>query len=134
MSRELKRVPLDFDYPLGRVWHGYLPRFCHPDYDGGCECCRKFASIMGIPMVTYGNDINDSCPDWMKYYKLDPPAGEGYQLWGTTTEGEPRSPVFKTLEELAEWCAENDTVFADIRVSKEDWLKLFLGSEISIKL
>lgn len=23
MGREVKRVPLDFDYPLGKVWYGY---------------------------------------------------------------------------------------------------------------
>ena len=28
--RELKRVPLDFDYPLGKVWDGYL---CPDDID-----------------------------------------------------------------------------------------------------
>lgn len=24
MGRELKRVPLDFDYPLHKVWYGYF--------------------------------------------------------------------------------------------------------------
>jgi hypothetical protein len=30
MSRELKRVPMDFDWPLNKVWKGYL---CKDDYD-----------------------------------------------------------------------------------------------------
>lgn len=97
MGREVKRVPLDFDYPLGKVWYGYQIVFCHEDYEGGCERCREFARIMGIPAVEYKNiQVDNPCPDWGKYFKFDPPEGEGWQLWGTTTEGEPRSPVFRT--------------------------------------
>lgn len=51
----------------------------------------------------------------------EPPIGEGYQLWETTSEGSPVSPVFATLNELCEWCADNATVFADIRVTAQEW-------------
>lgn len=34
MGREVKRVPLDFDWPLHKVWEGYL----NPHYDA-CEDC-----------------------------------------------------------------------------------------------
>jgi len=96
-GREVKRVPLDFDYPLGKAWYGYQIAFCHEKYEGGCERCKEFARIMGIPPKLYKNIPNDNpCPDWRRYFKVDPPTGEGYQLWGTTSEGEPRSPVFKT--------------------------------------
>jgi hypothetical protein len=33
----------------------------------------------------------------------EPPAGEGWQLWSTTSEGTPKSPVFDTAEGLAQW-------------------------------
>jgi hypothetical protein len=33
----------------------------------------------------------------------DPPTGPGYQLWETTSEGSPVSPVFKTPALLANW-------------------------------
>lgn len=96
-GREVKRVPLDFDYPLGKAWYGYQIAFCHEKYEGGCERCKEFARIMGIPPKLYKNIPNDNpCPDWRRYFKVDPPTGEGYQLWGTTSEDEPRSPVFKT--------------------------------------
>ena len=32
-GREVKRVPLDFDYPLGKVWSGYQIVVCHEDYE-----------------------------------------------------------------------------------------------------
>ena len=107
VGREVKRVPLDFDHPLKKVWYGYQIIFCHEEYAGGCERCREFARIMGIPAEEYkGIQVDNPCPDWKKYFKVDPPEGKGYQLWETTTEGAPISPVFKTLEELAEWCEE----------------------------
>lgn len=33
----------------------------------------------------------------------DPPTGDGWQLWETTSEGSPVGPVFATAEELAQW-------------------------------
>ena len=100
-----------------------------------CERCKEFARIMGIPPKLYKNIPNDDpCPDWRQYFKVDPPTGEGYQLWGTTSEGEPRSPVFKTPEELAEWCAENDTVFGNIRATKEEWLEMIKKDMIAAKV
>lgn len=64
--------------------------------------------------------------EWEKY---EPPTGEGYQLWETCTEGSPISPVFASAEELADWCAENATIFADIKLSRENWLEVFAGKE-----
>ena len=133
MGREVKRVPLDFDHPLGKVWYGYQITFCHEEYAEGCERCRKFAQIMGIPMVEYACVPGEPCPEWKKYFKVDPPEGEGWQLWETTTEGAPVSPVFKTPEELAEWCEENATVFADIKATKKEWLEAIQGGLIAAR-
>jgi hypothetical protein len=125
MGRELKRVPMDFDYPLNKVWYGYFikPSTCHDSYSAGCEGCKEFARLKGIPLASYG------CPDFSEFTKeynktVEPPEGEGYQLWETTSEGSPVSPVFKTLDELCEWCAENATTFADFKASKEQWLSM----------
>jgi hypothetical protein len=57
----------------------------------------------------------------------EPPAGDGWQLWETTSEGSPKSPVFASAEELAAWCENNATAFADIRWTQEEWLRSFLG-------
>lgn len=86
MGRELKRVPLDFDYPLDKIWDGYL-------VDDGEE-------------------------------QYDPPTGDGFQLWETTSEGSPQSPVFATLEELCAWCEDNATTFASFKATKEQWFKM----------
>jgi len=127
MGRELKRVPLDFDYPLGEVWYGYYDKhyhFCHDSYSAGCEGCKAYARIKGIEMP------NDACPDFEKFYNLpvlpvEPPEGEGYQLWETTSEGSPSSPVFETLELLCEWCETNATTFGHFKATKEEWKQMF---------
>lgn len=128
MGRELRRVPLDFDYPIRKVWYGYYlrPSFCHDEYSAGCEGCKEFARIKGIEIQDYG------CPNFDKFFNVEldikPPEGEGYQLWETTSEGSPSSPVFKTLDELCEWCEENATTFAHFKATKEEW-KSMLGSD-----
>ena len=59
-----------------------------------------------------------------EWERIEPPTGDGYQLWETTSEGSPKSPVFATFEELCEWCAENATTFAHCKATKEEWMKM----------
>lgn len=59
----------------------------------------------------------------------EPPTGEGYQLWETCSEGSPISPVFRNVEDLAHWCADNATVFGSEKASIEQWLKMFSTEE-----
>ena len=60
MGRELKRVPLDFDYMKNRVWYGYYLSLstCVGGNGEHCEQCKKMAQVKNIPMTDYG------CPDW----------------------------------------------------------------------
>lgn len=119
MGREMKRVPLDFNWPLNKVWYGYQHiSACSDD----CESCKLFAKIKGY-------EIGEKDYDCPKYPELEamkePPTGDGYQLWDTTSEGSPQSPVFETLDALCEWCADNATTFADFKATKEKWKKMF---------
>lgn len=68
--------------------------------------------------------------EYESWEPTDPPAGEGYQLWNTTTEGHPDSPVFKTLDELAQWCESNATTFASFRTSAEQWKKMLAEDRV----
>lgn len=131
MGRELRRVPMDFDYPLNKVWYGgFIDTIstCMSTNEGSmCELCKKMATIKGIPFTDYG------CPDFDTYLAepkkklkelLAPPSGDGYQLWETTSEGSPISPVFETLDDLCEWCENNATTFADFKATKDEWQKM----------
>lgn len=118
MGRTVKRVPLDFDWELRKIWYGYLRFVC----GGSCEDCKKYAKIKGIPLKSSG------CPD----FNIEPPTGEGYQLWDTTTEGMPVTPVFKTPEELAQYCETNCTIHGSTDMSYDKWLSFIKGESVDV--
>jgi len=201
MGRELKRVPLDFSWPLKTVWKGYKnPYFkqcpdcasgasvsgkylealvrlimiagedgkrghSHPYFEniphapekpptkemteltiglagrepsffghdtcdlwGAVEKIKKAAGVgkdWGICKTCGGDAVDPSVKEkYEKWKKEEPPKGEGYQLWETTSEGSPVSPVFKTLEELCAWAEDNASLFGDSKTTKEDWMKM----------
>lgn len=99
MSRELKRVPLTFDWPLNAVWPGYqLGYYGRQDY----ELVEKYLSDEELGR------------------KVEPPTGEAYQMWETVSEGSPISPPFATKEELADWLGEHKN--DDLGGSRDDWM------------
>jgi len=115
MGREIKRVKLDFDWPINKIWAGYLMTTCIDS----CEDCKLAGDLMGYKRKDTG------CPS---YPEFGPPSGDGYQLWETTTEGSPMSPVFKTHEELAEWLEANKaSSFASMTCSYDQWLEFIKG-------
>lgn len=70
--------------------------------------------------------------DWKP---IEPPAGEGYQLWSTTTEGTPMSPVFATPEKLARWLADNNaSSFGSDTATYDKWLKFINGPAWSLSM
>lgn len=159
-NREVKRVALDFDWPIGKgkVWKGYIAppeRQCrHCDYgaseaymhiekhvnamffDSAARSDPQYKAILQAlagraPLsAKLGHDVVDRnnavlklgelaglpknwefCPhcgghgiepgnEWQPF---EPPSGAGWQLWETTTEGSPESPVLGSADELADW-------------------------------
>ena len=67
-------------------------------------------------------------------YMPELPEGDalGYQLYETTTEGTPCSPVFASLGELAAWCATSATVVAGHRWTQEEWLASFKAGTLDV--
>lgn len=213
MGRELRRVPLDFDWPIDEIWSGYLrpeelnfPTCLDCDGSGYSPAARAIANtfyphqiggrdaaalawhdkigqaevdnlvergrlrvwrdgkwvteprtaeeintlnhrpgldghdginryilisfrckLLGIieqgPTCSGHGDIatteeREASENWEG---TDPPEGDGYQLWNTTTEGQPMTPVFATLDELCDHAAQHCTVFASDRASAEGW-------------
>ena len=98
MGREIKRVALDYDWPLNKVWPGFATSLCHI-MDEDCDSCKQYARLVDIPMD------KGECP----VVEVEPPEGKGYQIWETVSEGSPVSPVFAKPEDLAQWMVDNDT-------------------------
>ena len=116
MSRELKRVPLNFAWPCDRVWFGYRLDAV------SCELCSASGDAPG----------GGYCPTCEGEGKVYPtigiPKGDGYQMWETVSEGSPISPVFATPEKLAEWLAEHgESGCGGGRHTREQWLKMIVS-------
>lgn len=63
--------------------------------------------------------------------RIEPPTGEGWQMWETTSEGSPSSPVFETPEGLADYCAANVSVFGSSMAPREQWLSIITGEDFA---
>lgn len=117
MGRQLKRVPSDFNWPLNKTWWGYLIETEIP-----CQYCVRHS----------GGDCCPVCGGMgVIYPEVEVPSGEWYQLWETTTEGSPKTPPFKTVEELADYCSDpkNDvTTFGSHSLADHDTWMAFFGS------
>jgi len=128
MGLEVLRVPSGFDWPINMIWPGRMIGVCNDmdkyinqdnKYDS-CELCKKWGRLSGLMKAD-----EDGCPN-LPY--TDPPKGEAYQLWCTTTEGHPMSPAFDTPEELAQWLFDNEvSSFGSSTESYETWLKFIKG-------
>ncbi len=96
------------------------------------EVRAKRLGFYGVCPLCEGNGYY-WCDD--KYEKLydefewiEPPIGEGYQLWENCSEGSPISPVFKSFNELCAWAEENATTFAHFKTTKKEWEKMIANN------
>jgi hypothetical protein len=104
----------------------------------GHDCCDAYTALKAVIKAAghdpetwgickvcggHGEDptTREASEAWQNY---DPPVGDGYQLWETTSEGSPTSPVFATLNELCAWCADNATTFGSFKAGAEEWRKM----------
>ena len=62
---------------------------------------------------------------------VEPPTGDGWQMWENTSEGSPISPVFEKAEALAEWLAVHETTFGRERATAGEWLKIITGEDFA---
>jgi len=198
MGRELKKVPLDFNWPLKKIWKGYTnPYYVNcPDCKGigyslewqtlraiisllcnaaddsktskeyvsrghvlnylginklgkdfykiveglvpkeeehfACGViCKKLLKLANLPedwcncKTCDGTGIHkDYLEKYEGWERSDPPLGEGFQLWESTSEGSPVSPVFQTLDELCKYAEANVSVFGNEYISKDQWKKM----------
>lgn len=86
---------------------------------GLCKYCH------GEGDIWQSEEVKKQHEAWKSF---EPPRGKGFQLWETTSEGSPVSPVFASLDELCSWAEGNASTFADHKATKEQWKKM-LGSD-----
>lgn len=83
-----------------------------------CARCGGSGKIWPTP------EIKRQYDEWKD---VEPPTGDGYQLWEDVSEGSPVSPVFATLDELCTWAAEHATTFAQFKATADEWKDMLDG-------
>lgn len=93
---------------------------------------------LGIPYVCSVCEGHGSLERWPGQREeaeawecIEPPTGDGWQMWENTSEGSPSSPVFATPEDLAEWCAVHTTAFGREKAGKAEWLSIITGEDFA---
>jgi hypothetical protein len=150
-ARRGKCHPYFYDAPLHNTAGDFVPSLDMAELTEGLagrkasfmghDSCDKWSAVNKIVAAAgmpkdwgickhCGGDAID--PEIKEVYEAwtetPPPAGEGWQLWETTSEGSPQTPVFKTPEELARYCTDNKvSSFGDQTETYETWLKFIRG-------
>jgi hypothetical protein len=143
MGREVRRVPADWKHPSnGEYTDGtvrYVPLFDGSDYESRVrDWDEESAKWARGEFPEYASEANRklSYEEWngqrpkAEDYMPAWPEGDRThcQMYETTTEGTPISPVFATPEELARWLADNGaSAFGDMTADYEHWLRVACG-------
>ena len=129
MSREVRRVPMDWQHPM--EWREQWDRA-----EGRVMKCVpkplfEFDLYAGALADSLANPADCDCeaPDLTDYM---PDFGDrddlGYCMYETTSEGTPISPTFATPEELAHWLADTGaSAFGGRTATYEQWLGVARG-------
>lgn len=95
------------------------------------ECVLLRCELLGIERTCaacggHGDEATDELRALADAWEpTELPAGVGYQMWETTSEGSPISPVFASADELAGWLAAHTTgVGLGGWLTKEEWLEV----------
>lgn len=102
-----------FGHDAINKWICVEARAKHLGVYGKCKYCKGEGELWQSKEVKKLHD---------KWKEFEPPKGKGFQLWSTTTEGHPMTPVFKTLDELCAYCeVEKISTFGYNTATKEEW-------------
>ena len=90
-------------------------------------CCTARAARYGVAAecLSCGGRATVPDPELEKlidgWKRREPPLGPGFQLWSTTGDGHPLSPVFEDIETLSSWAESNATTFGYERATVTEW-------------
>lgn len=143
MGREVRRVPKDWQHPKGKSlfrvqdvsklqaeWdfaRDQWNRGLTDDWNGGWK-----PHTYTEPYEDYAGRRpceEDYMPQWSDDQCTH------YQMYETTSEGSPISPVMETAEALAQWLADNGaSIFGYSTATYETWLRIIVGEAVIVPL
>lgn len=147
MGREVRRVPSGWVHPEGRSLHDGFGKSLEKwkeqkrQWDAGMRedwgkwdpehpdvryWKARSEDELGMPFEEWwGEEPNpaDYMPDWPESERTH------YQLYETTSEGSPISPVMDSPESLARWLTDNNaSAFANMGATYDQWLRVCGGT------
>lgn len=115
---QLSLLLWDFTYNLDGLLIQYHSE--KEGWDSSCPHCHGEGELFLNEEIKRQHD---------EFQWVEPPTGEGYQMWEDTSEGSPITPVFRTAEELAEYCVRARVSWFGARTAtKADWLRVINDS------
>ncbi len=134
MGREVRRVPVNWKHPKAKGSNTYQPMYDQDFETASNEWKAQFKSWEDgthEDFAEYGGKYEfwewDGDPPNSEYYrpKWSDEERTHIQMYETTSEGTPISPVMETPEELAKWLYDNNApAFAYDTASYEEWLAM----------
>ena len=139
MGRELRKVPANWQHPKDERGK-YIPMFKefygdvldtwikqHYQWLDGThkDLIKKPELKKEIPFFALWDGDAPNIENYQKVKYCDEELTH-IQLYETTSEGTPISPVFakEDFESLCEWAETNATIFAEITITKERWYNI----------
>jgi len=113
MSREVRMVPANWEHPKDEKGN-FIPLLSSFSYnEEEIKEGLRDGWLKDEP-PHYGCNV---MPDWPEAERTH------YQMYESTSEGTPISPVMETPEDLARWLADNNaSAFAGVGATYEQWL------------
>lgn len=121
MGRELKRVALDFDWPLETVWPGFL----NPHYSKSrtCEACggtgdttarRRLGDLVSLLMLSGSDAMRGECHPYFRQTSLYNTNGKtcGADMAELTSALAGRPPSFMGHDSIDKWSATKKVIAA----------------------
>ena len=144
MGRKVRKVPPDWQHPYNES-SGYEPllELSEPieekqrRWDAEAELWRtgkhpgqvEDPRLIGTRFCDWDGDRPDSA-DYMPFWL--PSEATHFQMYQTTSEGTPISPVMESPEALARWLADTGASwFADATATHDQWLRVCLLAKLS---
>ena len=125
MGREIRKVPADWHHPTDDRRQGYQPLHDQSFAEAAAEWKAEFAKWEAGERPAYCTGESRDVEFWeywgappeRDYYRPDWPEASRthFQIYETVSEGTPISPPCATIEELAQWYADNgDPVYGHV--------------------
>ncbi|WP_018619068.1 hypothetical protein [Spirosoma luteum] len=146
MGRELRKVPADWEHPKQHNGN-YQPMYEEYYGDAIADWINEHQQWENgtHPTLVVHPEYKEEYPfyamwnggppnvDYYRTRKFTPEELTHIQLYETTSEGTPKTPVFPAdqLEQLCEYAAEHCTTFGSFKATKQEWFDMLSRGFVS---